>query len=234
MLFQLSNLSGDPRALLWFVIATVVAFVVGLTLHEFSHALVAFSLGDHTAQKFGRLSLNPMRHLDPLGTLMILFIGFGWAKPTPVNPREMRVGPRAGMAWTSLAGPLSNFVIAGLAALPIKYGWVALRTDFLGDLLWPRSGFTAGNYLAFLLFWTVFFNVLLGLFNLIPLAPLDGTAIFISLFPGEIARFIARIEAYGPGVLFALLLIGAFVPGLDIFSKLISPLENHIVQALLT
>jgi Zn-dependent protease len=228
MLFQLGNLSSDPRALLWFVIALAVAFLVGLTFHEFSHALVAYSLGDHTAQRFGRLSLNPVRHLDPLGTLMILFIGFGWAKPTPVNPSNMRVSRRAGMAWTSLAGPLSNFVIAGIAALPLKYGWVPLIDGS------PNKFWTANDYLGYILIWMVAINILLALFNLIPLAPLDGTAIFIALFPGEIGDFIARLEAYGPGVLFGLLLIGSFIPSLNIFARLISPLQTRILQLLLT
>jgi len=229
MLFRLGDLASDPRALFWFLLAIVLAFLVGLTLHECSHALTAHLLGDDTARWMGRLSLNPARHLDPLGTLMILFIGFGWAKPTPVNPRNLRVGPRAGMAWVSLAGPLANFAIAGIAALPIKLHAVQLvNSDY------PQSGWTAGNYVAYLLIWMVAMNVLLGLFNLIPLAPLDGTKIFIALFPGEIGNFIARLEAYGPGVLFALLLIGSFIPGLNIFARLIGPLEERILNLLLT
>jgi Zn-dependent protease len=234
MLFQLGNLSADPRALLWFVIALSVAFIVGLTFHEFSHALVAYSLGDRTAQSFGRLTLNPARHLDPLGTLMILFIGFGWAKPTPVNPRNLRSGPRAGMAWVSLAGPLSNFVIAGLAALPLRFHLLELRLSISHGVLAPPTGATVQDYIAFVLFYVVLFNILLGLFNLIPLAPLDGTAIFIALFPGELGDFVARIAAYGPGVLFALLLLGSFIPSLDIFTKLILPLQDRILNLLLT
>lgn len=227
MLFQLGDLSKDPRALVWFVLALAIAFVVGLTFHEFCHAFSAHLLGDDTARYMGRMSLNPVHHLDPLGTLMILFIGFGWAKPTPVNPRNLRNGPRAGMAWVSLAGPLSNFALAAVAAIPLKLQVLNLA----GGTAQPF--WSANNYVAYVFFVFVWVNVLLGLFNLIPLAPLDGTKIFVALFPGEIGDFLTRLEVYGPGVLFALIFVGYFIPGLDIFNKLILPLEDRILTLLL-
>src|SRR5438034_851683 len=101
--------------------SSTVAMLVGLSFHEFSHALVADRLGDHTARRFGRLTLNPRAHLDPVGSLMILFVGFGWARPTPVNPYNTP-HPRLSMVLIALGGPLSNLVVAALAGIPIRLG----------------------------------------------------------------------------------------------------------------
>ena len=115
---------SDPLQIVFYLLALVVS----LSIHEFAHAWSAYELGDATARDQGRLTLNPVAHLDPLGALMILFMaisgwGIGWGKPVPVNPRNLRIGPRLGMGLTSAAGPFSNLVLAALAAIPLRLGW---------------------------------------------------------------------------------------------------------------
>src|SRR5690606_2503422 len=121
LLRYLSVLGDAPEVFLVLIGAVLFAFFVGLALHEFSHALVADSLGDRTPRLAGRLTLNPVAHLDPVGSLMIFFLVFGWAKPTPVNPYNT-ANPKKTMALVAGAGPVSNLVMAGLAGIPIKLG----------------------------------------------------------------------------------------------------------------
>jgi Zn-dependent protease len=227
MLLQLSRLGDNPRALITLVIALAIAFIIGIAFHEFSHAFVAYLLGDTTAQSMGRLTLNPLAHLDPAGTLLLVLVGFGWGKPTPVNPNRLRHGPKVGMALVSAAGPISNFIMATLFALPLKLGLVQFD-DFL-----PLKTWTFGNYLALLLFYVVVINVLLGLFNLLPIAPLDGAKIASGIFPGEMGDFFRRIEPYGPGILMGLFLLSWISPQLSVFSKVITPLESRILTILI-
>lgn len=226
MLIQLARLSNDPKALFTLAVALCVAFVIGIAFHEFSHALTAYLLGDYTAQALGRLTLNPLAHLDPTGTLLLVVAGFGWGKPTPVNPNRLRNGPRAGMAIVSAAGPVSNFTMAALFALPIKLGFV----EYGGSAL---SLWSFGNYVWLLLFYVVTINILLGLFNLIPIAPLDGSKIAIGIFPGPLGDFFKRIEPYGPGILFALFALSFFSPELSIFNRIIQPLQVRLLNSFL-
>ncbi len=227
MLLQLSQLGHDPRALFTILIAFCIAFIVGIGFHEFSHALTAYLLGDTTAQSMGRLTLNPIKHLDPMGTLLLLFVGFGWGKPTPVNPNRLRNGPKAGMALVSVAGPISNFLMAALFALPLK-----LRLVTFSDSV-PLRGWSFGNYLGLIIFYVVVINVLLGLFNLIPLAPLDGSKVASGILPGEMGDFFRRIEPYGMGILFLIFALSWISPELNVFGRLISPLEVRILRVLL-
>lgn len=187
------------------MVAMVLALVVAITVHEASHALIATSQGDHTARSHGRLSLNPLRHMDPVGTVMLFLIGFGWGRPVPVNPTWLKSGPRIGTALVALAGPASNFLTAALVALPIRLGFLAWHSPFSYR---PFSQTTPEWLVADFIAWLAYFNVVLGVFNLIPLAPLDGFKVALGALPREMARSFARLEPYGPGILMTLLLLG--------------------------
>lgn len=227
MLFALRFLADDLQTFLLFFAALAVAFVVGIAFHEFSHALTARHLGDDTAERLGRLTLNPLRHLDPAGTALLLLVGFGWGKPVPVNAYRLRNGPRTGMAVVAAAGPVSNFVMAALAALPVRLGLVPL----VG--LAPQPWWTAGEYVGLFLFFLIFINVVLGLFNLIPLAPLDGFKVALGLLPADLARSFQRLEPYGMGILMLLIGVSWLTRGaVDPLGAVISPAQDEIFRFL--
>jgi Zn-dependent protease len=228
MLLQLGQLQNDPRGFFILFAALVISLLIGLTFHELSHAVVADALGDSGPRMAGRISLNPLHHLDPAGTLMMFLVGFGWAKPVPVNPSRLRNGPEAGMATVAAAGPVSNFIMAAIFAIPLRLGVV----DTALPRLW--SDWTVSNYVALLLLYLVLINVVLGVFNLIPLAPLDGSRVAQALLPGELGTFFRRIEPYGMGILFALIMI-SFVTGgaIDPIGGIIGPIRTAIVDFLL-
>ena len=223
MLIQLYNLFlDDPvRAIVLAPIILLtfgVALLSALTVHEFGHALVALRLGDETARRLGRLSLNPIRHLDPTGTLMILIVGFGWGKPVPVNPALLQRG-RQGMAYVSLAGPGFNFGTAIVMALLLRmFSLPPTRSpDFvLDNLLSPTV------WIVTILSYGVLYNLILGVFNLIPLAPLDGSKVAIGLAPREIAVQLLRFERYGPMALL-LVIMADVVFNLGILGSVILP-----------
>lgn len=191
------------------------ALLVCVIPHEVAHGYVAWKLGDPTARAAGRLSLNPIRHLDPIGSfllpvaLIILrhltrapLVVFGWAKPVPINPYYFR-DPWQGMFWVGASGPLTNFLLAGLAA-GLGRGLVAVGFKFT----WP---------LAFL-GWVVFVSLLLALFNLIPVPPLDGSRVLMYLLPGKWRPRFLRLEPIGIAIIIALLLLGvldAVLQGVD-------------------
>jgi len=228
MLLRLGQLQDDPRGFFILLLAITISLLVGLTFHEFSHAFVADRLGDSGPRRDGRISLNPLHHLDPTGTLMMFFVGFGWAKPVQVNPNALRNGPSLGMATVAAAGPISNFIIAALCALPLRFGLVDTA---LGR---PWSQFTASNYLALLLLYIVLINVVLGVFNLLPLAPLDGSRVAQALLPGEAGVFFRRIEPYGMGILFLLVMVSFMTGGrIDPIGGIIGPIQRAVLDLLL-
>lgn len=150
-----------------------IVFLVAMTIHEFAHAYVAYQNGDPTAKELGRLSLNPMKNINPMGFLMGVFLGFGYLGSAPVVPQRMR-NPRWGMFQAVLAGPISNLLLAAAFAVPLRFGLV--QPEFTPpDALIPTPGY--------LLFYMVFLNVLLFVFNLIPLYPLDGWTIVLAALP---------------------------------------------------
>jgi Zn-dependent protease len=199
------------------------ALLIGITVHEFSHALAAFHLGDNTARRMGRLTLNPLAHLDPMGTLLLFIAGFGWGKPVPVNPYALRQG-RVGMALVAAAGPVSNIFAAFLFALPIRAGLLAWHSPlafnpFLGGGILGL----ASDVLGFI----ILFNLILAAFNLLPIFPLDGSKVLLGILPRDMARAFARLEAYGP-VLLVLLILMDYITGAGILWRLMGPVINYL------
>jgi Zn-dependent protease len=193
----MNGLFSDPAAYLLELIPKLPALLAAVTVHELAHALVADRLGDPTARRLGRITLNPLPHLDPLGALAFLLAGFGWAKPVPVNAQNLR-HPVRDMAWVAVAGPVSNFAAAFVALLALR---------LLGKV---GSGFPfVAEPLGIVLFWVYLFNLALGIFNLIPLPPLDGGHFLPYLFPRASWPFIHQLEQAGPFLLILLVLSGA-------------------------
>ena len=209
MIFRnLDVLSQDPGAFVIFTAFLITALVASLTVHEFSHALVATSLGDDTAKRQGRLSLNPKVHLDPTGSLMILLAGFGWGKLVPVDPRAFGVNALRSMMFVAAAGPASNFLMAFLIGFLFKVG--ILDWPSIG-ILTPQSLDTSPSILLGQLFAiALFLNLVLGVFNLIPLAPLDGSNVALGLLPRDMALSYMRLQPYGPGILMGIIMLDIF------------------------
>ena len=173
----------------------VIPSLICITLHELSHGLVAYALGDDTAGKMGRLSLNPLKHLDPMGLLMMVVFHVGWAKPVPVNMYRFK-NPKRGMAITAIAGPLSNVFISVIFL-------------FLYGLLYiPLAGAKAGSYLLSMIELTAYISIGLAVFNLLPVPPLDGSKVLFSLVRDETYYKLMRYERYGSLLMFALVATG--------------------------
>jgi Zn-dependent protease len=166
-------------------------FIISLTLHELAHGLTAYKLGDRTAKEMGRLTLNPIAHMDPLGSLILVitYFGgsflFGWAKPVPVDPRNLRTSPQVGMALVGAAGPATNFVIALIA------GAVWAHNELTGDV-------------AKIVAYTITVNVILGVFNLFPIPPLDGSRVIGGFMPRDVYARWAALDQYGMFAVFGL------------------------------
>ena len=184
-----------------------------LSFHEFAHAWMASKCGDNTAARMGRLTLNPMAHLDVMGSLMILFVGFGWAKPVPVDSRNLR-DPRKDMMKVAAAGPLSNLLLAMLAGM----AWRLLGgINFLLETNFPV-----------LIFYFTQINIALAVFNLIPVSPLDGSQIFSGYLMKTNPELALKIQSYGPQVLFGLILFG-YVTGFSILWLVMKPFVNFFM-----
>ncbi len=211
-------LRGMP---IWQLVALAISLTIAFSVHEFSHAWVAWQLGDSTAKNQGRLTLNPLKHLDILGSIMVLTVGFGWAKPVPVNPYALRSGPKAGMATVAVAGPLSNLVLAILAAIPVRLGVVEAASIFSSEML---SFFLPTASQLFYTF--IWLNVVLMLFNLLPIAPLDGFKVLLGFLPYPTSEAFRKSEPFGP----LILLLLVFLPtGL---TTILTGLTNWIVGIL--
>jgi Zn-dependent protease len=174
------------------LITKIPVLLFALTIHEYAHGKAAFSLGDPTSRNARRLTLNPVSHIDPLGALSLFLFNFGWAKPVPINPLYFK-SPRRDMVLVSLCGPLSNLLAAFLTGLCIRY------------LFFPSS-----TYLALMLD-MLLMNIGLGLFNLVPLPPLDGSHVLGNMLPQRSAEKFRRIERYAPLVLIGVLLADRFL-----------------------
>jgi len=214
----------DPQA----IVARLIIFVLAITIHEFMHAFTAYRLGDSTAARLGRVTLNPVAHFDPFGFLFAILLVLGiapiaWGKPVPVNPGNFR-NPKRGMMLTAAAGPLSNLVEAFLFALPLRLAPQAIDS-------WPPL-------VQQLIVTGVSLNVALAAFNMIPVPPLDGHKILTGLLPDFWYPVLAPMEQYGFAILLLLLFLPSFVPGLslNLFSAAAGPLQalllNYLVPSL--
>lgn len=188
MIFQLFS---NPSALIGFLIA----IILGFTVHEFSHALMAYKLGDDTAKRVGRLSLNPLVHIDRMGFIALLFAGFGWAKPVPYNPNNLQK-PKRDSLFISLAGPFSNFVVAFVTMIPLVF--FVLQGD-------------TNNLLFVVLQWIVAINLGLMAFNLLPIPPLDGAELLHILTPAKYDHIRQQLVYYGPILLLFFIFSDIFV-----------------------
>lgn len=211
-------LNFSPAVILY----ALVTLLISLTVHEFAHAWTAVQFGDETPRLAGRLTLNPLKHLDPIGALMLIIVGFGWAKPVPINPYALERRSPAALMLVSLAGPFSNFLLAILAAIPLR----------LKILTMP---FSTNRYFPSLHEFLVYFlitNLALMIFNLIPIPPLDGERILSFLLPGELGRFYEQLRPYGPLILFAVLMVGPMI-GFNLMDILLKPAIYTIGRFLL-
>ncbi|MBO4331429.1 MAG: site-2 protease family protein [Oscillospiraceae bacterium] len=164
--------------------SNILPALISITVHEICHGLAALAMGDRTAESQGRLSLNPLRHIDPFGLIMLVIFKIGWAKPVSVNMMNFK-DPKRGMAVTALAGPASNFVLAALTMF--VYGLLAV----------PLHGSGAGSFVLNILALTSYISISLGLFNLIPFPPLDGSKVLFALLPDRAYLTLMRYERYG-------------------------------------
>ncbi len=183
-----------------FYLILIPVILFSLTIHEYAHALAAYKLGDDTAKKEGRLTLNPLVHLDILGTLLLFIVHFGWAKPVPVDPRNFR-DPRKGMLLVALAGPVSNLLTAVVAAVALKMifqKYVVLGLPLTSEM----------EVIVRMLVWFIFIGIVLAVFNMIPIPPLDGSKVLFGLLPESLAYSYLRFETYGIFILFGILIFG--------------------------
>lgn len=193
---------GRPEIALAGLVVGVLLMLICFPVHEFSHALVATALGDDTARLQGRLTLNPLAHLDPIGSLLFLVTGFGWAKPVPVLPYRLNGNPRTSFALVSLAGPASNVILAILFALIYRLLSPALYTSMS----------TLAAVMLYALQVAVFLNMILALFNIIPVPPLDGSRILAAIIPDAGASIMDQLERYGMFIVLLLSVSGLLSP----------------------
>lgn len=216
----ISNLRNYTQADLVSLLLTLPAVIIAISFHEYAHAYAADKLGDDTPSIQGRLTLNPLKHLDPVGFVLLMFAGFGWGRPVEINPRNFsrNVSMEKGEMIVSFAGPLMNFILAIISAL-ILGAVSAYATEFV-------LGSTVGNIVYILLQELVIINIGLGIFNLIPLPPLDGSKIFINLFPYNAKRWIREHEQ-----IFYYIFLVIWVTG--IAGTIISPVIRFIYTGLM-
>ena len=195
------------------IVLLIPALVFSLSFHEFAHAWMAYRLGDSTAARMGRLTLNPMSHLDPIGSLALLLMGFGWAKPVPVDARYLE-NPRQDMVKVAAAGPISNIILAIIAALVLRF---LLDSDLLSNSVKT----------FFIIFMQI--NITLAVFNLFPVSPLDGSQILSPFLEKQFGPDIVwKMQAYGPRVLFFIILF-SMITDIHIFSFVINPIFNLFI-----
>ncbi len=205
------------------IIARAIVLLIAFTVHELAHAVTADRMGDPTPRSQGRITLNPIKHLDPIGAIFLLVSGFGWAKPVMINPYNLRGNPRTSMAIVAAAGPLSNLVMAFLASLPVQLGLVGIQFQAPSGVL-PD--------LPYLLFEFIWINLILLFFNLIPIPPLDGYKILLGILPPEVGLRLRPLEQYG-----FLILMGAIfllpMAGIDILTYLVAAPASWVLSIFL-
>ena len=203
----LNLLINDPFAFILLAIPLLYSIII----HELAHGWVAYRMGDPTAKLLGRLSLNPLKHLDPIGTIMLFIFGFGWAKPVPVNFNNLR-DTRKGLITVSAAGIIANMLLAFMAF-------------FLNRVISPSPS----GILGALLYYLAQINIMLAAFNLIPLPPLDGSKILMGFAPGKFQHLLLRLEPYGFFIIIGLLYLGVLNPLIAFFRWLILTLISFLL-----
>jgi len=206
----INTLQSDPQAGL----ILILALVFSLSFHEFSHAYVAYKLGDNTAAYQGRLTLNPLVHLDLFGSLMLLFVGFGYAKPVPVNPINLR-NPRVDMMKVAFAGPASNLLLCLIGCSLMRF----IGINELTEVIAYKRIFNSTGQILFT-FSTI--NMILAVFNMIPIHPLDGGQIFGGFLDKVNPNFSYKLRAYGPQILMGIIFFGIFT-GFSLIGIIITP-----------
>ena len=216
----LMSLMSYSRIELLSLLLTLPAVIIAITFHEFAHAYAADKLGDDTPRMQGRLNLNPMSHIDPVGFMLLMFAGFGWGRPVQINPRNFNRNVRMdkGEAIVSVAGPLMNFALAIVSAIALGATYMFSTSSFLLS--------TTGNIVYLLLQQLVAINIGLGVFNLIPLPPLDGSKIFISYMPYNARRWILEHSQ-----IFYYIFLAIWITGLA--GVIISPIINLLYSGLM-
>ncbi len=220
MLYNLLNGTlSIENAIMQIFAVSIIVFLV-MPLHEYAHGLIAYKLGDNTAKNMGRLRFSPSAHIDPIGALMILLVGFGWAKPVPVNPRNFK-NPKVGMAITALAGPVSN-ILAAIVGAVLYYVNILLAVNgilptFVCELLF------------FFFSYFIAVNVSLAVFNLIPIPPLDGSKILFAFLPDRIVYKAYEYERQLNTILIVLIAVGALTGPLSFLQGVLSNFIMYIV-----
>lgn len=201
-------LTGDLGSIARELILSAPAILFALTIHELAHGWVAWRLGDPTAKMMGRLTFNPLKHLDPIGTIALFLFRFGWAKPVPIDPSHFR-NPSRDFALSALAGPAANLLTALVAGLILR----ALHL----------TGIAGAEFPVLLIRYFVLFNLILCFFNLIPIPPLDGSRLVYYLLPPDLAAKYAQLERYGFMILIGIIFLGRFT-GISLIGLYLFPL----------
>ena len=218
----MSGGTEQAKALLIIFLMWLPIILLSLSFHEASHAFIAYKLGDPTARNFGRVTLNPLKHLDPIGFIAMLTIGFGWAKPCPVNTRNFR-NPRKGFALSSLAGPVSNMILAlGFTVLMAIFYLVYLIFVIARGLAEPP---VFAGYIKLFLYYGIYLNISLAIFNFLPVPPLDGSRILGLILPDKVYYAFLKYERY-IGIGFAMLVIILSQFNISIIDFVVSPVTN--------
>ena len=229
-------LGSDPLIF----ISRIIILFIAISVHEFAHALTANWLGDPTPRSQGRLTLNPRKHLDPFGSIMLIVAGFGWGKPVYTDPRYFRTDARTGMAMVAAAGPLSNLLMAYLASFPMLLGLIpteeirySISYCFFKSSEPLHQAFCASlSPLTHFIGAFITLNLILMIFNLIPLPPLDGYRVAVGLLPDEWSAAIARYEQQGPIILMLLIMAGIIFK-FNLLWMIIMPLLRLLLNLLL-
>ena len=220
LLANLDYLINNPWFALWEILGILASLVIGITIHEFSHAILAYKFGDDTAKLEGRLTINPMKHLDPMGSIMLLVAGFGWGTPVPVNPFKVGKKRSRNLAIISLAGPISNLILGAILGTIFRMG--LFSTDY------SINSFPIVVILD-LMITLIYVNVILAIFNLIPISPLDGSKILAAILPSKYTPYLIQLDRWGPPILLSVIVVDIFL-NIGILSTIISPIVLAIVK----